>query len=231
MKSAATNDRTFRTFLLVAQLEAEAIGMRIRQARDEAGMTQEELADVARGFSKRSLQDYEAGVTIPYKHMQEIASITGKRAPGGSAPDDEHTFGVGLNSKLARMQAVMVVVSLFVCAPVAMASDQATPKRWYWTEEKAEAVAAAKIRIRYCLVFTTDARCVSDPSGKHGFYGVNEISCVGADEKGESFTFSRFRCRFVAGVRLYDYAAGRLLLYPAGPTAFRWKLSSIGRIR
>lgn len=77
-KTAATNDRTFRTFLLVAQLEAEAIGLRIRQARDEAGMTQEELADVARGFSKRSLQDYEAGVTIPYKHMQEIAAITGK---------------------------------------------------------------------------------------------------------------------------------------------------------
>lgn len=78
MKTAATNGRTFRTFLLVAQLESEKIGARIRQARDEAGMTQEQLADVARGFSKRSLQDYETGVTIPYKHMQEIAAITGK---------------------------------------------------------------------------------------------------------------------------------------------------------
>lgn len=78
MKPAATNDRTFRTFLLMSQLEAEAIGLRIQQARNEAGMTQEQLADLASGFSKRSLQDYEAGVTIPYKHMQEIATITGK---------------------------------------------------------------------------------------------------------------------------------------------------------
>jgi transcriptional regulator with XRE-family HTH domain len=78
MKSAATNDRNFRTFLLVAQLEAKAIGLRIKRARDEAGLTQEQLADLAVGFSKRSLQDYEAGTTIPYKHMQEIAALTGK---------------------------------------------------------------------------------------------------------------------------------------------------------
>lgn len=75
MKSAATNARNYRTFLLVAQLEAGAIGARIAQARNEAGLTQEELADLAVGFSRRSLQDYETGVTIPYKHMQEIASL------------------------------------------------------------------------------------------------------------------------------------------------------------
>jgi transcriptional regulator with XRE-family HTH domain len=74
---AATNRRNFRTFLLVAQLEGKAIGARIAQARDEAGMTQEQVADVAT-FSRRSLQDYEAGVTIPYKHMREIAAILGK---------------------------------------------------------------------------------------------------------------------------------------------------------
>lgn len=73
-KVAATNDRNFRTFLLVAQLEAEAIGKRISQARREAGMTQEELAEMST-FSKRSLQDYEAGVTIPYRHMREISGL------------------------------------------------------------------------------------------------------------------------------------------------------------
>ena len=75
MKSAATNDRNFRTFLLVSQLEAEGIGARIAQARMEAGLTQEQLADLAVGFSKRSLQDYEAGVTIPYKHLREIGAL------------------------------------------------------------------------------------------------------------------------------------------------------------
>ena len=60
----------------MAQLEAEAIGRRIAQARKEMnGLTQERMAELA-SFSKRSLQDYEAGVTIPYKHLREIGAIT-----------------------------------------------------------------------------------------------------------------------------------------------------------
>jgi transcriptional regulator with XRE-family HTH domain len=73
-KPAATNHRNFRTFLLVAQFEAEAIGARIAKARREAGLTQEELAEMA-SFSKRSLQDYEAGVTVPYRHLRELAAL------------------------------------------------------------------------------------------------------------------------------------------------------------
>jgi transcriptional regulator with XRE-family HTH domain len=76
-KVAATKDRNFRTFLLVSQFEAEEIGARIALARKERGMTQEELASVA-SFSKRSLQDYEAGVTIPYRHLQEIGGLLGR---------------------------------------------------------------------------------------------------------------------------------------------------------
>jgi transcriptional regulator with XRE-family HTH domain len=77
MKPAATNSRNFRTFLLVSQFEARAIGERIQRARNEVGLTQEEMTELAT-FSKRSLQDYEAGVTIPYRHMREIAALTGK---------------------------------------------------------------------------------------------------------------------------------------------------------
>lgn len=73
-KSAATKGRNFRTFLLVSQFEAAAIGARLAQARREAGMTQEQVSDVA-SFSKRSLQDYEAGVTIPWPHFRELAAI------------------------------------------------------------------------------------------------------------------------------------------------------------
>ncbi len=76
-KVAATKDRSFRTFLLVSQFEADAIGARIAIARKERGMTQEELASVA-SFSKRSLQDYEAGVTIPYKHLRELSTLLRK---------------------------------------------------------------------------------------------------------------------------------------------------------
>src|SRR3954471_19120300 len=74
---AATNPRNFRTFLLMAQFEAAEIGARIRQARNERGLSQDELAAMA-SFSKRSLQDYEAGVTIPYRHLREFGRLLNK---------------------------------------------------------------------------------------------------------------------------------------------------------
>lgn len=79
-RTAATKGRNFRTFLLVSQLEGRAIGERIAQARREAGLTQEQMAELAT-FSKRSLQDYEAGVTIPYAHMHEISALLKKPVP------------------------------------------------------------------------------------------------------------------------------------------------------
>ena len=74
MESAATKTRNFSRFLLMAQLQAKEIGARIALARNEAGLTQEEVTDLAT-FSKRSLQDYERGNTIPYRHMQEISRL------------------------------------------------------------------------------------------------------------------------------------------------------------
>lgn len=72
--SAATKGRNFRTFLLVTQLKAKEIGDRIAEARKELGLTQEQVTDLAT-FSKRSLQDYETGVTIPYRQMPELARL------------------------------------------------------------------------------------------------------------------------------------------------------------
>jgi transcriptional regulator with XRE-family HTH domain len=76
-QAAATNGRNFRTFLLMQQFEAQEIGARIKQARLERGLTQEVLAEMA-PFSKRSLQDYETGVTIPYRHLRELSRLLGK---------------------------------------------------------------------------------------------------------------------------------------------------------
>lgn len=73
-KYVATTSRDFRSFLLVAQFEAAQIGARIKQARNEAGMTQDDLAALT-SFGKRSLQDYENGVTFPYRHLQEIGTV------------------------------------------------------------------------------------------------------------------------------------------------------------
>lgn len=74
-KSAATEARSFRTFLLMQQFAAREIGERIAQARRENGaMTQEELAD-ALNVSTRALQDYEAGKRIPWKHFSRLEQI------------------------------------------------------------------------------------------------------------------------------------------------------------
>jgi transcriptional regulator with XRE-family HTH domain len=59
------------------EAEQSDIGARIKQARRERGMTQDELAAMA-SFSKRSLQDYEAGDTTPYRHLSEIGRLLNK---------------------------------------------------------------------------------------------------------------------------------------------------------
>lgn len=61
----------------MAQFEAREIGDRITEARKIRGMTQEELAEIA-PFSKRSLQDYEAGATIPYRHLRDLSRLLNK---------------------------------------------------------------------------------------------------------------------------------------------------------
>lgn len=113
-KLAATNTRSFRTFLLVSQFEATEIGARIREARDEKGMTQEDLAAVM-PFSKRSLQDYEAGVTIPYKHLAEIGRVLG-HAPAWFLRGEETTTeadpGLAEEVRALREQVAMLIERL-----------------------------------------------------------------------------------------------------------------------
>lgn len=115
MKTAATIERNFRTFLLVAQLEAKAIGARIAQARRESGMTQEQVGDVAT-FSKRSLQDYESGATIPYKHLREISRLLdvevewllhGEREAAADDSDSVDRHLEDIEVKLDRLTAIV----------------------------------------------------------------------------------------------------------------------------
>lgn len=74
---SATEARNFRTLLLLSVFVPQEIGGRLRDARDELGLTQEELADLV-GVSTRSWQGYEAGDVVPYRHMAKIADITRK---------------------------------------------------------------------------------------------------------------------------------------------------------
>jgi transcriptional regulator with XRE-family HTH domain len=57
------------------EFAARDIGERIALARRQAGaMTQEQLAELL-NVSTRSVQDYEAGATIPWKHFQRLEII------------------------------------------------------------------------------------------------------------------------------------------------------------
>src|SRR3990167_6793044 len=113
---AATNARNFRTFLLMQQFEAQAIGARIRQARLEAGMTQEELAEGS-SVSKRSLQDYEYGVTIPYRHLTELATILRRSvawflhgAEADRPPEEDAALADRMTALEAQMQELVRAV-------------------------------------------------------------------------------------------------------------------------
>ena len=60
------------------ELDQAAVGRRIAQARKEAGITtQEELGDLL-GVSRRSIQFYEEGKTVPYRHFRTLEALTGK---------------------------------------------------------------------------------------------------------------------------------------------------------
>jgi transcriptional regulator with XRE-family HTH domain len=58
-----------------AEVDAREVGLRIARARHGAGwMTQKTLAELL-CVCKRSVQAYEAGTTIPYRHLHRLADI------------------------------------------------------------------------------------------------------------------------------------------------------------
>lgn len=71
---SATDARNLRTLLLLSVFEPQDIGARIATARKEAGLTQEELADLVQ-VSTRSLQGYEAGDVVPYRHISKLGEV------------------------------------------------------------------------------------------------------------------------------------------------------------
>ncbi len=105
-KAAATKPRNFLTFLLMEQFAAKEIGLRIAQARHERGLSQDELADLAAGFGKRSLQDYEAGVTIPYKHLRELSRLLKKPTEWFLYGDPDPPAAVAVEERLDRLESL-----------------------------------------------------------------------------------------------------------------------------
>lgn len=82
-KSNARNVRA----VLMAEIQREEIPKRIKQAREEAGLTQAEMAD-AINVGGRTYQNYESN-RIPWGALNNIAEVTGKQTEWlihGAAP-------------------------------------------------------------------------------------------------------------------------------------------------
>jgi transcriptional regulator with XRE-family HTH domain len=76
--AVSTKTRQLRQLLQVA-LGQEEIGQRIKQAREDAGFTQAELADRIGVATAQSISRYERGETeVSAKRLRRIAEATGK---------------------------------------------------------------------------------------------------------------------------------------------------------
>lgn len=98
------------------QFAQQEIGERIAQARKESGgMTQEELAELL-NVSKRSVQDYEAGTTVPWKYFQLLEEVF-KRPLSWFLHGEEEQLPQDLAQQLAdAMDALVAVAGRFESA-------------------------------------------------------------------------------------------------------------------
>jgi transcriptional regulator with XRE-family HTH domain len=76
-KLSATDTRNLRTLLLLNIFEGQKIGERIKQARNEKGLRQEDLADLI-NVSTRTIQGYELGETNQYRRLKVISEVLGR---------------------------------------------------------------------------------------------------------------------------------------------------------
>jgi transcriptional regulator with XRE-family HTH domain len=88
------------------EFAAREIGARIAQARRERGLTQEELAMIS-SFSKRALQDYEAGLRVPYRHMRELSLLLGRSVEWFLHGDRSAVDGARLDRLEERLDEVL----------------------------------------------------------------------------------------------------------------------------
>lgn len=59
----------------MSELERAAIMARIKQARTQAGLTQDELADLL-NVQQRTIANYES-IRVPWRYLDKIAEVTG----------------------------------------------------------------------------------------------------------------------------------------------------------
>ncbi|HZT15702.1 MAG TPA: hypothetical protein VFA19_07105 [Gaiellaceae bacterium] len=87
---------------------------------------------------------------------------------------------------------------------------------YYWSESQADTFVVKLVRIPYCDAFANDSGCSGEAPLR-----LQSADCRGVDERGSTFTYSRFECDVVV---YGGYARGRIAVFPTGPASLRWKL-------
>jgi DNA-binding XRE family transcriptional regulator len=79
-KRSLQGSHTFRTFATLDEREEREICARIKQARIEAGLTQQQVSDLLH-IEKRTYQNYE-DYRVPFRSLEEIGSSSASRRNG-----------------------------------------------------------------------------------------------------------------------------------------------------
>lgn len=99
--------RNLRTLLLADVFDQGAIGERIARAREEAGLRQEDLAELV-GVATRTIQNYEAGSTTAYRKINKISEVTARSVEwilhGEKQEQQPDLAGQGLALVLDRLE-------------------------------------------------------------------------------------------------------------------------------
>lgn len=90
-------------------MEADGLtGVRVAGARREAGLTQRALAERL-GVAIRTLQNYESGRFVPYRHLHELARLLHRSIPwllsGAESPEARGPALVGANRRQRELLA------------------------------------------------------------------------------------------------------------------------------
>jgi hypothetical protein len=112
------------------------------------------------------------------------------------------------------------VLSIVLLATLAAGVGAATPRKWYWSKPRAEAMVVARVKIPVCDIWS-DARC-SDPSFRRDVTTpVISADCQGASEYKASFTYNRFTCHIIT---FGSNAQGDIAVYVIGRSTFHWRI-------
>lgn len=123
--------------------------------------------------------------------------------------------------------AASLFAGVIVVLALAPSLGAATPKRWYWTESRAEGFVLLKVKLPGCRYAPSPTECTADGKPLPGHpnvvgFQLGDAQCTGSNELGQTFKYARFSCRVISAYAPFFRAT--VAVYVTGPVTFRWKI-------